>query len=102
MNATKTILRAVSLHVNPRKAMRYVIRLESTAKVRGDMAALRATVESEVAPILAAMRQADALLDNCAKGRPVTGTNETSDGSLAKYDVVYGMGRMVSDMHAQG
>jgi hypothetical protein len=92
MNQTKTIARAIECGINPRKAMRHVRQLESTAKVRGDMAALLVSIHGEIAPQLAAMRKADELLDNCTKGRPATGVNETQAGSLAKYEHVYSVG----------
>lgn len=51
-----------------------------------------AKIHREIAPELDAMRRADAILDNCTKGRPETGRNETEAGSLDKYNVSYRMG----------
>lgn len=64
----------------------------SVARLRGDMAALMVQIHAAIAPELQAMRQADAILDNCTKGRPETGRNLCELGSLAKYDVAYRMG----------
>lgn len=98
MNQSKTIQRALVCGVNPRKAMRHVLQLEATAKLRGDMAALHVAIHADVAPQLEAMRKADSILDNCTKGRPVTGTNETEAGSLDKYNHVYSMGSTPRDL----
>lgn len=64
------------------------------SKNYGAMCAMLADIQNEIAPQLSAMRKADALLDNCAKGRPQTGTNETEAGSLEKYGHIYSMGTM--------
>ena len=50
---------------------------------------LLANIHKAIAPVLADMRKADAILDNCTKGRPATGINETETDSLAKYGNVY-------------
>lgn len=50
---------------------------------------LLAHIHAEVEPILTESRKADSLLDNCTKGRPASGVNETETGSLDKYSKVY-------------
>ena len=65
-----------------RAAKRYQAKLNMLAKFKRECAAE-----------LQAKRQADAILDNCVKGRP-TGTVdcERERGSLNKYDHVFSMG----------
>lgn len=98
MNASKVIQRAVELHINPRKAMKYVESIESIARVRGDLAALQATIHIEIDPELKRQQEVDDWFDCQTKGRPATGTNETEQGCLDKYNHVYSIGSIPGDM----